>query len=169
MLVKGGPDVITLTTQNQQLHRNQGIAYYLTYLTPFFNDCDIICMLQITWFMCPFVVMMTSSNGNIFRVTGHLCREFTGPWWIPHTKASDAELWCFFDLHLKKQLSKQPWSWWFETLSCPLCRHRNGQVSKAAADGGCLFGLPVHIRSATLKWVSNELQNRNVYEIHQVE
>ena len=40
------------------------------------------------------VVMMTSSNGNIFRVTGHLCGEFTGPRWIPHTKASDAELWC---------------------------------------------------------------------------
>ena len=37
----------------------------------------------------------TSSNGNIFRVTGHLCGEFTGPRWIPHTKASDAELWCF--------------------------------------------------------------------------
>ena len=31
--------------------------------------------------------MMTSSNGNIFRVTGHL--------WIPRTKVSDAELWCF--------------------------------------------------------------------------
>ena len=40
-------------------------------------------------------VMMTSSNGNIFRVTGHLCGEFTGPRWIPRTKASDAELWCF--------------------------------------------------------------------------
>ena len=39
--------------------------------------------------------MMTSSDGNIFRVTGHLCGEFTGPRWIPHTKASDAELWCF--------------------------------------------------------------------------
>ena len=39
--------------------------------------------------------MMTSSNGNICRVTGHLCGEFTGPRWIPHTKASDAELWCF--------------------------------------------------------------------------
>ena len=39
--------------------------------------------------------IMTSSNGNIFRVTGHLCGEFTGPRWIPHTKASDAELWCF--------------------------------------------------------------------------
>ena len=39
--------------------------------------------------------MMTSSNGNFFRVAGHLCGEFTDPRWIPHTKASDAELWCF--------------------------------------------------------------------------
>ena len=39
--------------------------------------------------------MMTSSNGNIFRVTGPLCGEFTGHRWIPHTKASDAELYCF--------------------------------------------------------------------------
>ena len=36
--------------------------------------------------------MMTSSNGNIFRVTGPLCGEFTGHRWIPLTKASDAEL-----------------------------------------------------------------------------
>ena len=36
--------------------------------------------------------MMTSSNGKIFRVTGHLCGEFTGHRWIPRTKASDAEL-----------------------------------------------------------------------------
>ena len=39
--------------------------------------------------------MMTSSNGNIFRVTGNLCGEFTGPRWISRIKASDAELWCF--------------------------------------------------------------------------
>ena len=39
--------------------------------------------------------MMTSSNGSIFRVTGPLWREFTGHRWIPITKASDAELWCF--------------------------------------------------------------------------
>ena len=25
----------------------------------------------------------------------HLCGEFTGDWWIPLTKASDAALWCF--------------------------------------------------------------------------
>ena len=35
-------------------------------------------------------LMMTSSNGNIFRVTGHLCGKFTGPRWIPRTKASDS-------------------------------------------------------------------------------
>ena len=38
---------------------------------------------------------MTSSNGSIFRVTGSLRRESTGPWRIPLTKASDEELWCF--------------------------------------------------------------------------
>ena len=43
----------------------------------------------------PWESMMTSSNGNIFRVTDHLCGEFTGPRWIPRTKASEAELWCF--------------------------------------------------------------------------
>ena len=52
------------------------------------------------WRMCDLeplykAIMMTSSNGNIFRVTGHLCGEFTGPRWIPRTKASDAELCCF--------------------------------------------------------------------------
>ena len=30
-----------------------------------------------------------------FRVTGPLCGEFTGLWWIPITKASDAEFRCF--------------------------------------------------------------------------
>ena len=39
--------------------------------------------------------MVTSSNGNIFHVTGPLCGEFTGHRWIPLTKTSDAELWCF--------------------------------------------------------------------------
>ena len=32
---------------------------------------------------------------DIFRVTGHLCGEFTGHQWIPRTKAIHAELWCF--------------------------------------------------------------------------
>ena len=39
--------------------------------------------------------MTTSSNGNIFLVTGPLCGEFTCDRWIPLTKASDAEFRCF--------------------------------------------------------------------------
>ena len=41
-------------------------------------------------------LIMTSSNGNILHITGHLRREFTGHRWIPRTKASDAELWWLF-------------------------------------------------------------------------
>ena len=41
------------------------------------------------------VLMVTSSNGNIFRVTGPLWGEFTGHRWIPLTEAGGAELWCF--------------------------------------------------------------------------
>ena len=68
---------------------------------------------------------MTSSNGNIFRVIGHLCGEFTGSHRIPLTKAIDVRLWCFFDLRLNKQFSKQSWGWWFETLSRSLWGHCN--------------------------------------------
>ena len=69
--------------------------------------------------------MMTSSNGNIFRVTGHLCGEFTGPRWIPHTRPVTRSFDVFFDLRLNNRLSKQWWGWWFETLSRSLWRHRN--------------------------------------------
>ena len=45
---------------------------------------------------------MTSSNGNIFRVTGHLCGEFTGPGEFPRS---------------------------FETLPRPLWRHSDTPLS----------------------------------------
>ena len=68
---------------------------------------------------------MSSSNGNIFRVTGHLCGEFSGPdefpaqW--PVTRSFDV----FFDLRPNKRLSKQWWGWLFETPSRPWWRHCN--------------------------------------------
>ena len=68
---------------------------------------------------------ITSSNGNVFRVTWPLCGEFTGHRWIPLTKASDAELWFFLDLRLNKRLGKQSWGWWLGTASCSLPRHCN--------------------------------------------
>ena len=55
----------------------------------------VICILCHAYWCVLCLYIMTSSNGNIFRVTGHLCGEFTGHRWIPRTKASDAELWCF--------------------------------------------------------------------------
>ena len=39
--------------------------------------------------------MMTSSNGNIFRVTSPLLGESIEHRCIPLTKACDAEIWCF--------------------------------------------------------------------------
>ena len=66
------------------------------------------------------------SNGSIFRVIGPMWGEFTGHRWIPLTKASDAELWCFFfDLRLNKRSGKQSKRMWFETPSRPLWRNCN--------------------------------------------
>ena len=66
------------------------------------------------------------TNGIIFHVTGPLWEKFTGHRWIPLTKASDAELWCFLcSAPEKKRLYKQSLRWWFETPLYPLWRHSN--------------------------------------------
>ena len=69
--------------------------------------------------------MMTSSNGNIFRVTDHLCGEFTGPREFPAQRPVTRSFDVFFDLRLNKRLSKQSWGWWFEPLWHPVWRHCN--------------------------------------------
>ena len=97
--------------------------------------------------------MMTSSNGNIFRVTGHLCGEFTGPRWIPRTKASDAELWCFL-WSAPERLSKQSRGWWFETQSCSLCRHCSSYDEKD----------PYLIKTVTLDWFKKSF-NRGIIPV----
>ena len=61
-------------------------------------------------------IMMSSSNGNIFRVTGPLCGEFTGH------KVSDAEFDVSLISVLIKRMSKQ---WWAGDLSC---RHAHYDV-----------------------------------------
>ena len=72
---------------------------------------------------------MTSSNGNIFRITGPLCGEFTGPGEFPTQRPVTPSFDFLFDLRLNKRLSKQPRGWWFETLSWSLWRHRNGECT----------------------------------------
>ena len=61
--------------------------------------------------------MMTSSNGNIFRVTGPLCGEFTGPGEFPTQRSVTRSFDVYFDLRLNIRLSEQPWGWWFDTPS----------------------------------------------------
>ena len=68
---------------------------------------------------------MTSSNGNIFRVTGPLCGEFTGPGEFPTQRPVTRSFDVFFDRRLNKRSSKQPRGWWLETLSCSLWRQSN--------------------------------------------
>ena len=50
-------------------------------------------------------LMMTSSSGNIFRVTGPLCGEFTGPGEFPTQRPVTWSFDVFFDMRLNKRLS----------------------------------------------------------------
>ena len=52
---------------------------------------------------------MTQSNGNIFRVTGPLCGEFTGHRWIPTQRPVTRSFDVYFDLRLNKLLRLVIW------------------------------------------------------------
>ena len=69
--------------------------------------------------------MMTSSNANIFRVTGLLWGESTGPRWIPPTKPVTRSFGAFFGVRLNERLCKQSWFWWYETPPRSLWRQCN--------------------------------------------
>ena len=56
--------------------------------------------------------MMTSSNGNIFCVTGPFCGEYTGHRWIPLKGQRLGALMFSLICALNKRLSKQRWCWW---------------------------------------------------------
>ena len=88
-------------------------------------------------------IMMTSSNGNIFRVTGPLCGEFTGPGEFPLQRPVTRSFDVFFDLRLNKRLSKQPWGWWFETLSWSLWRQCNVSTNLLRSNLMLLTHLPL--------------------------
>ena len=87
-------------------------------------------------------LMMTSSNGNIFRVTGPLCGEFTGPGEFPTQRPVTRSFDVFFDLRLNKRLSKQPRGWWFEMPSWSLWCQCNVSVNFTphVARWHCRFG-----------------------------
>ena len=92
---------------------------------------DALPTVTVGWLPRPEIFMMTSSNGNIFRVTGPLCGEFTGPGEFPTQRPVTRSFDVFFDLRLNNRLSKHSWAWWFETLSCSLWRHRNVYIYRS--------------------------------------
>ena len=59
------------------------------------TTCDTLVSTDCVRCIFYFSFMITSWNGNIFRVAGHLCEESTGHRLITSTKASDVELWRF--------------------------------------------------------------------------
>ena len=91
-------DVIVMYLKYFRMTRSVPLLHMTWLLTsPVHQQSWYLLTWRMTWSLSSMkedFFMMTSSNGNIFRVTGHLCGEFTGPRWIPHTKASDAQLWC---------------------------------------------------------------------------
>ena len=97
-------------------------------------SCSAVVMLLVI-----FHPMMTSSNENIFRVTGHLCGEFTGPGEFPALRPVTRSFEGIFDLRPNKRLSKQPWGWWFDTPSWSLWRQCNACDIMVIAPSGLIF------------------------------
>ena len=133
--------------------------------------CVVISGVDDILWRCPLFIsctrMMTSSNGNIFRVTGPLCGEFTGPGEFPTRRPVTRCFNAFFDLRLNKQLSKQPWGWWFETPSWPLWRQYNGHklpffrkkslrqfYSDRVLIPQTACSINVNIEGATISWIT---------------
>ena len=68
---------------------------------------------------------MTSSNGNIFRITGPSCGNSPVIGEFPAQRPVTRRFDVFFDLRLNKRLSKQSWGWWSATPLGSLWRHCN--------------------------------------------
>ena len=103
-------------------------------------------------------MMMTSSNGNIFRVTGHLSGEFTGPGEFPTQRPVTRSFDVFFDLRLNKRLSKQLWGWWFETPSWSWWRQCNDDTETSSN-----FGHILNCISVTMNTPSTQLLTHEIY------
>ena len=96
---------------------------------------DMVCLVGTNSYLCCTSVtamlyamlcnMMTSSNGNIFRVTGLCAGNSPVNGEFPTQRLVMWSFDVFFDLSLNKWLSKQSWGWWFETPSRSLWCHRN--------------------------------------------
>ena len=112
------------------------------------SDVGVPSTYLVYWLWCDRSVayMITSSNGNIFHVTGPLCGEFTGPGEFPAQRPMTRSFDVFFHLCLNKRFSKQPQGWWFETPPWSLWLQCN---EKSSCD------IIVIVNSALFCWLSD--------------
>ena len=94
-------------------------------LTAVFMNKNFFTWVSISWQLRHQKIMMTSSNGTIFRVTDPLSGEFTGPGEFPAQKPVKRSFDVFFEPRLNERLNKQPWGWWFKTPPLSLWRQCN--------------------------------------------
>ena len=106
--------------------------------------------------------MMTSSNGNIFRVTGPLCAgksPVTGK--FPSQRPVMGSFDVFFGLRLNKRLSQHSRHRWFEMPSCSLWRHDNAGFSctwspmSRTTISDCIFRQEISMCSSTTHYMWN--------------
>ena len=121
------------------------------------------CWVRLLTAMTP-CVMMTSSNGIIFRVTGPFQGNSPVTGEFPSQRPVTWSFDVFFALRLNKRLSKQFRRRWFETPSRPLWRHCNVMpyriivvplyVSIVSSPGPGLCSPPgVHKSIRAIRWV----------------
>ena len=108
---------------------------------------------------------MTSSNGNISRVTGPLCGEFTGTGEFPAQRPVTRSFDVFFGPN--NRLSKQPWGWWFETPSWSLWRQCNVPWKNWLSPAPTSQHYPIFtICHWPLRWRHNELDGVSDHQPH---
>ena len=73
--------------------------------------------------------MMTSLNGTFSELMAICAGNSPVTGEFPTQRPVTRSYAVFFDLRLNKGLSKQSWSWWFDSPSHPLWRHCNGLCS----------------------------------------
>ena len=115
-------EIIKIVTMGNGITKTSVILSGIRFLKLRFRMMDV----QLRTCACKYLshLMMASSNGNIFRVTGPLCVEFTGHRWI-HKGHWRGALMFSLICAWNKRLRKQSWDWWSETPSLPLWRHCN--------------------------------------------
>ena len=78
--------------------------------------------------------MMTSSNRKNSALLAICVGNSPVPGEFPTQRPATRSFGVFFDLRLNKRLSKQSWSWCFETPPCPLWHHSNGHWEHSSVE-----------------------------------